>query len=112
MIKNVKLSQRLLSMLAGTVIGLSPIAATAETKGSTGFTLVKQEMKIAKSDLSIEDYTKSLEETYLYLTQFIDYEDLQRDLQCLYYLSNVSLMSVENREELQAMGIIYDNEGE
>ena len=58
MIKNVKLSKRLLSMLAGVVIGVTPLAATSETKETTGFTLVKQEMKIEGNDLNLYNYTK------------------------------------------------------
>ncbi len=107
MIKNVKLSKRLLSMLAGAVIGVTPLAATSEAKETTGFTLVKQEMKIEGNDLNLDNYTKELEATYNYLKQFINYDNLQADLQCLYYIANRTYMSTDVNNELTEYGAIY-----
>ncbi len=110
MIKNIKLSKRLLSLLTGMAIGITPIAASSETKSTQGFTLVKQEMKIEGNDLNIDNYTKEMEKAYNYLKQFIDYDNLQSDLQCLYYISNRTYMNTEVNNDLIDYEAIYGND--
>ena len=110
MIKNIKFSKRFLSMLAGLMIGVTPVAGNVSQAKADGFKLVKQEMKIEGNDLNLDAYIKKLEETYNYLKQFIDYDELQADLQCLYYVINTTYMTDEIRTELSEYDVIYDNE--
>ena len=110
MIKNIKFSKRFLSMLAGLVIGVTPVAGNVSNAKADGFTLVKQEMKIEGNDLNLDSYIKKLEETYYYLKQFIDYDELQADLQCLYYVINTTYMTEEIRTELSGYDVIYADE--
>ena len=110
MIKNVKLSKRLLSMLTGAIIGVTPVLANAESENTTGFTLVKQEMKIEGNDLNIDRYAKKIENAYYYLKQFIDYETLQADLQILYYIANRGYISTESNDELVENKIVYSQD--
>ena len=110
MIKNIKLSKKLLSMLAGIVIGATPVASSASNNETKGFTLVKQEMKVEGKDLNIENYTHELETVYNYLKQFINYDNLQSDLQCLYYISNRTYMSTSVNNELIDYEAVYGEE--
>ena len=110
MIKNIKFSKRLLSILASAVIGTTPVIADAENTNDEVFTLVKQEMKIEGKDLNIANYTKEMEKAYNYLKQFINYDNLQADLQCLYYISNRTYIVTEVNNELVDNQIIYGEE--
>ena len=109
--KNIKVSKKLLSMLTAGVLMGTPVMASGDTDtNNSGFTLVKQEMKVEGNDLNINSYTNKLESSYNYLKQFIDYDNLQADLQILYYMANRSYMSSETNELLIGNEIIYSED--
>lgn len=109
--KNIKISKKLLSMLTAGVLMGTPVMASGDTDtNNSGFTLVKQEMKVEGNDLNLNSYTNKLESSYNYLKQFIDYDNLQADLQILYYMANRSYMSSETNELLIGNEIIYSED--
>ncbi len=108
--KNIRISKKLISMLTAGVIMATPIASNTESVESsnnndTNFTLVMQEKEF--TPLSIEEYRLGVEYAYNYLSNFIKYDNLQEDLQCLYYLVNREYMPSEYEEELIERGIVY-----
>ncbi len=113
--KNIKVDnkgKRLLSTLVAGMLMATPALANADGNNNenTGFTLVKQEMKVDGYDLNIDNYTGKLEYSYNYLKQFIDYDYLQADLQILYYISNRPYMSTETNDELIARGVVFSED--
>ena len=60
--KNIKPFKRLLSLIAATMMMTTPALANAdgENENTTGFTLVKQEMKVEGNDLNINNYQTKL----------------------------------------------------
>ena len=110
--KNIKPFKSLVSMIAAGVLMATPVMANADgnNENTTGFTLVKQEMKVEGYDLDLNNYTGKLETSYNYLKQFIDYDYLQADLQILYYMTNRPYMSTNTNNELIAMDVVYGEE--
>ena len=111
--KNIKFdSKKLLSIITAGMLMTAPAIANAdgEENTNTGFTLVRQEMKVDGYDLNIGNYTANLETSYNYLKQFIDYDGLQADLQILYYIGNRPYMSTATNDELIAQGVVFGEE--
>ena len=109
--KNIKVSKKLLSMLTAGVLMGTPVMANADgNTNDSGFTLVKQEMKIEGNDLNLDSYTNKLESAYNYLKQYINYDNLQADLQILYYMANRSYMSTDTNNLLISENVIYSED--
>lgn len=109
--KNIKLSKKFLSMLTAGVLMATPVMANAdsnkeENTNEETFELVMQEKDF--TPLTMTEYYLGVEAAYNYLKEFIPYDTLQRDLQCLYYLTNREYMPKEDEEELIANGIVYE----
>ena len=69
--RNIKISKKLLSMLTAGVLMGTPVMASGDTDtNNSGFTLVKQEMKVEGYDLNLSNYIGRLEESYNYLKPF------------------------------------------
>ena len=59
------ISKRLLSMLTAGMLMAAPVIANADGENqNTGFTLVKQEMKVEGYHLNINSYIEKLEQSY------------------------------------------------
>lgn len=111
--KNIKINKRLLSMLTAGVLMATPVMANAENEKSentsdTEFTLVMQEKDYAP--LTIEEYRLGVKEAYNYLVQFINYDNMQADLQCLYYLVNREYIPADVERDLISDGIVYETD--
>ena len=109
--KNVKFNKKLLSMLTAGVLFATPVAANAETKSQNGyndheFTLVVQDKEI--KPLTMVEFYNGVKEAYDYLTKFINYDNLQGDLQSLYYLVNREYIPDEVEQELISSGIVFE----
>ena len=109
--KNIKISKKLLSMLTAGVLMVTPVAshANGNEKESTidkEFTLVMQEKDLAPLDIA--EYTFGVGASYEYLKQFINYDGMQQDLQCLYYLTNREYITGDDERELIARGYVYE----
>ena len=111
--KNVRISKKLLSMLTAGVLMATPVMAhneeyREESTNDNEFTLIMQEKDF--TPLTIEDVCLGVEYAYNYLKEFISYDTLQQDLQCLYYLTNREYMDSETEEELITSGIVYETD--
>lgn len=109
--KNIKLNKKLLSMLTAVTLMATPIAASADTNESENtneneFTLVVQEKDY--TPLTVADFYEGVSKSYSYLTKYINYDNLQADLQCLYYLINREYMTKEDEQTLISSGFIYE----
>ena len=58
--------------------------------------------------MTIEDYAIGVNTAVAYLKQFINYDHIQQDTQCLYYLTNLDYIPNELKKELIDKGIVYD----
>ena len=100
--KNVKISKKLLSMLTAGVLMATPVMANAdnetENTNTNEFKLVQQTREI--TPMTTVEYTLGIQSSYEYLTKFINYDNMQGDLQCLYFLTNRAYMPKEVEEEL------------
>ena len=108
--KNIKISKKLLSMLTAGVLMATPVMANAESNESENtneseFTLVVQEKEI--KPLTYEEYYLGVKKAYEYLVQFINYDGMQGDLQCLYYLTNRAYIPSDVEERLISEGIVF-----
>ena len=116
--KNINLRKKLLSMLTAGVLMATPVMANAdgnesENTDETTFTLVVQEKEF--TPLNFDEYYLGVKNAYDYLSQFIKYDNLQKDVQCLYYLTNRSYMPSDVEENLISEGIVFStnlNNGE
>ena len=108
--KNVKISRKLLSMLTAGVLMATPVMANAdnenENTNTNEFKLVQQTREI--TPMTTVEYTLGIQSSYGYLTQFINYDNMQGDLQCLYFLTNRAYMPKEVEEELINNGFIFE----
>ena len=109
--KNIRISKKLLSMLTAGVLMVTPIAANAnsnesEETNNKEFTLVMQEKDYAP--LGLVEFAAGVGEAYEYLTQFINYDGMQQDLQCLYYLTNREYIPGDDERELIARGYVFE----
>lgn len=110
-IKNLKVRNRLLSLLTAGMLLVTPVAAHSENTetertNDVEFTLVMQEKEY--TPLGLNEYIAGVEQSYNYLKNFISYDTLQEDLQCLYYLTNREYMPKEEEEYLIKSGIVYE----
>ena len=100
--KNVKISKKLLSMLTAGVLMATPVMANAdnenENTNTNEFKLVQQTREI--TPMTTVEYTLGIQSSYEYLTKFINYDNMQGDLQCLYFLTNRAYMPKEVEEEV------------
>ena len=108
--KNIRISKKLLSMLTAGVLMATPVMAHAnsnktEDTNETEFTLVVQEKEF--TPLTMDEYYIGISNSYSYLSKFIQYNGMQEDLQCLYYLTNREYMPLEDEQELIDSGIVY-----
>lgn len=108
--KNIRISKKLLSMLTAGVLMATPVMAHAnsnktEDTNETEFTLVVQEKEF--TPLTMDEYYIGISNSYSYLSKFIQYNGMQEDLQCLYYLTNREYMPLEDEQELIDGGIVY-----
>ena len=109
--KNIKISKKFLSMLTAGMIMATPVIANSESNKSeknneTEFTLVMQEKDV--KPLTLDEYTRGVDGAYSYLSKYIRYDNMQADLQCLYYLVNREYMPIEVEEYLIENGIVYE----
>ena len=80
--------------------------AEAETYSYGDAILVQQEMH--EKNMTMEEFAIDCNATVNYLKQFIDYDHIQQDTQCLYYLTNIEYIPQELKEELISKGIVYN----
>lgn len=111
--KNIRISKKLLSMLTAGVLMATPVMGhteeyNEENTNNQEFTLVMQEKDF--TPLIMEEFYLGVEASYNYLKEFIPYDTLQQDLQCLYYLTNREYMPKEDEEELISSGIVYETD--
>lgn len=98
-----RISKRLLALLAAGTMFAFPVAANAEldneitNEDETTFKLYAQDEVFAS--LTLEEFDKGVEHAYNYLTQFINVN--RQDLQCLYYLVNRESISDEDADYLE-----------
>ena len=108
--KNVKFSKKLLSMLTAGVLMATPVMANADSNEDTntnnGFELIKQDKEFRP--LNMNEFFDGVKSSYDYLSQFISYDNMQEDLQCLYYLVNREYIQKEDEEELINSGYVYE----
>ena len=110
--KNINFRQRFLSIITAGMLLVTPtIGHTDDNKNEDNnseqeFTLVMQEKEI--KPMTIEEFRLGVKEAYDYLKVFIDYDDLQKDLQCLYYLVNRDYIKGDVEKELINNGIVYE----
>ena len=103
--KNINFRQRFLSIITAGMLLVTPtIGHTDDNKNEDNnseqeFTLVMQEKEI--KPMTIEEFRLGVKEAYDYLKVFIDYDDLQKDLQCLYYLVNRDYIKGDVEKELR-----------
>ena len=107
----IRLNKKLLSMLTAVTLMTTPVVAGAnnseeENTNENGFELVQQTKDIIP--LTMVDYTLGIQNAYAYLTQFINYDNMQGDLQCLYYLVNREYMPKEDEADLINKGIVFE----
>ena len=108
--KNNNLIKRLLSLSLALSMGASSSLAEGtknEDKNSEdSFSLVMQEENNYKMTLS--EYGYGVNIALSYLRSFIDYDHLQQDLQCLYFLTNIDYISKDLQDELVSKGVIFE----
>ena len=105
-----KLFTKLLSLGTAVVLMHTPVMGHAEevneeSTNDSEFTLVMQEKEF--TPLAFDEYYAGVSASYEYLSKFIEYDTLQQDLQCLYYLTNREYMPKETEEDLINNGIVY-----
>ena len=108
--KNLKITKKLLSMLTAGVLMVTPVMANADSEventNNNEFKLIKQDKEF--KPLNMNEYFEGVKNSYNYLVQFINYDNMQEDLQCLYYLVNREYIQKEDEEELISTGIVYE----
>ena len=108
--------KKIISILAAAMLTTGPALANAESNTSnTGFTLVRQEMKVEGNDLDINKYSENLEEGYNYLKgfngpEFEDYDTLLTDLELVYYVACSPYMSSDTKDKLIKERIVFGEE--
>lgn len=110
---NNNLVKRLLSWSLALTLGTSGSAFASTDKNventnkdESTYTLVMQEENNHK--MTINEYAYGVGTSLEYLKKFINYDHMQQDLQCLYFLTNIDYISKELRDELISKGIIYN----
>ena len=105
------LFKKLLSLGTAFALMQTPVMAKGEGEetektNEDNFVLVMQNKEIAP--MTLEEYRLGVQNAYAYLSQFINYDNMQGDLQCLYYLVNREYMDDGLEEELINNGIVYE----
>ena len=111
--KNIRISKKLLSMLTAGVLMATPVMAhteevNEESTNETEFTLVIQEKDF--TPLTIDEFYLGVKNAFEYLKEFIEYDSLQQDLQCLYYLTNRDYITGDDERELIANGFVFETD--
>ena len=111
--EKIRLSKRLLSMLAAGMIFATPVAANAEKKSdnakkTSGYSFVVQEKK--SDPMTLDKIDKGLVKAIDYLKGFKDFPHLNQNAQCLYFLTNIGYIPVEVENELIDMGVVYETD--
>lgn len=110
---NNNLVKRLLSWSLALSLGTTAPALAGTTKnGNTASdkaktcALVMQEENNHK--MAIDEFAYGIGTSLEYLKKFINYDHMQQDLQCLYFLTNIDYISPELRDELANKGVVYN----
>ena len=110
---NNNLVKRLLSWSLALTLGTSGTALASNTSNKDSksnnentYSLVMQEENNHK--MAIDEFAVGIGSSLEYLKKFINYDHMQQDLQCLYFLTNIDYISTELRDELISKGVIYN----
>ena len=103
--------KKVLSLGTAFVLMGAPVIGHAEeikeeNTNEQEFTLVMQEKDLAP--MTKEEFSLGVKEAYTYLKNFIDYDYLQQDLQCLYYLVNRDYITGEDEEYFINNGYVFE----
>ena len=108
--KNLRVSKKLLSMLTAGVLMTTPVIANSDKENDnaneSNFELVQQ-VKY-NTPLTMEEYVLGVKNAYAALVSKINYDNIQADLQCLYYLTNRAYISSDLENKLINDGIVYE----
>ncbi len=109
--KNISITKRFLALALAVSMG-APVLASAENNPErgkydySGYVLVAQEEN--HYQMTMEDFAMGVNRVMDYLKKFINYDHMQQDVQCLFFLTNIEYIPTELREELCSKGIIFD----
>lgn len=100
----------LTAITMGMIGGLSSNIKTvsADTNNNGAYVLVTQDALDEKQKMNMQDFAAGCGEAYHYLSQFINYDHMQQDVQSLYYLVNIDYVSQELKDELVSQGFIKE----
>ena len=110
--KNIKVSKRLLSMISAGMLMATPVMANSESVNEDNynddFSLV---MQVKESNpMTEEEFSFGCKFAYNYLKQYINYDGMQQDLQCLYYLVNREFIPADVEEYLINEGFVFETD--
>ena len=105
-----KSKNRLISALvAATMMATTaPALAENEKEEDNGFALYTNET--VSTQLTLNDYEEGVKNSCEYLSKFINYDTLQRDLQSLYYLINRSYLLEADEQTMIAAGYVFNTD--
>ena len=97
-------------MLSAITLMTTPVLGHADGEKSedSGLTFELVQQVKEKTPITMEEYKLGVQNAYVYLSQFIKYDNMQADLQCLYYLINRSYMPKDIEDELISNGIVFE----
>lgn len=101
-IKNFRAYKRMLALLNAGIMAMTPVVASAsenDTNTYNGLVLVQQEKFTTKMD-SVQEFSNNVKNACEYLRQYINYDHLQEDVQCAYYLINHEHISYNLDDDL------------
>ena len=109
--KNIKFNKKFLSMLTAGMLFATPVAANTNAKAedakqNTKYTFVVQEKKA--DPMTLDKMAEGLGESVNYLKGFKDFDHLELNTQCLYFLVNIGYIPVELENELIDMGVVFE----
>ena len=109
--KNFKVNKKLLSMLTAFTLMATPVATSAdsvneENTNNNEFELVQQVRNI--QPMTMVEYSLGVKNAYAVLAPKINYDGMQADLQCLYYLTNRAYIEEDIEKELINNGIVFE----
>ena len=109
--KNNNISKRILSLALALSMG-TPVTSLAngvkneKRNENNSYSLVLQEQN--NLEMTLDEYVIGVNNSLMYLKNFINYDHIAQDLQCLYFLTNIDYISSELRDELISRGAIYN----
>lgn len=110
--KNLKVMwNKLLSLVTAGMILVTPVMAKSdsnenENTNETKFELVQQTKE--KTPMTLVEYTLGIQDICAKLSPKIDYPNLQKDVQCLYYLTNRAYCDEDLEKYLIDNGIVFE----